>query len=116
MLAQFLPCKWSVMKRPFNPSERLLTLDEVAEELGVDRMTVYYRLLSHENLPAFKVGKRWLEKIEDCLMKNANEPQEVNTDRQPARSIDAPRQRYKFLRPNSQRPPTFLNIRRRPRK
>ena len=27
-------------------SERLLTLDEVAENLGVDRMTVYYRLLS----------------------------------------------------------------------
>ena len=30
-------------------SERLLTLDEVAENLGVDRMTVYYRLLSHEH-------------------------------------------------------------------
>ena len=46
------------MKQTIHPSERLLTLDEVAEELGVDRMTVYYRLLSHENLPASKVGKR----------------------------------------------------------
>jgi hypothetical protein len=27
-------------------SEHLITLDEVAENLGVDRMTVYYRLLS----------------------------------------------------------------------
>jgi excisionase family DNA binding protein len=46
------------MKQIIHPSERLLTLDEVAEELGVDRMTVYYQLLSHENLPASKVGKR----------------------------------------------------------
>jgi excisionase family DNA binding protein len=57
----------------------LLTLDEVAEELGVDRMTVYYRLLSHEHLPGTEVGKQWREKIEDRLMKKANQPQEVNT-------------------------------------
>ena len=40
-------------------SERLLTLDEVAENLGVDRMTVYYRLLSNEHLPHSKVGKQF---------------------------------------------------------
>jgi len=40
-------------------SERLLTLDEVAEDLGVDRMTVYYRLLSHEHLPDSKIGKQF---------------------------------------------------------
>jgi excisionase family DNA binding protein len=63
------------MKQAIHPSERLLTLDEVSEELGVDRLTVFYRLLSHEHLPAFKVGKRWREKIEDCLMRN--EPQDA---------------------------------------
>jgi hypothetical protein len=40
-------------------SERLLTLDEVAENLGVDRMTVYYRLLSNEHLPDSKVAKQF---------------------------------------------------------
>ena len=75
------------MKQTIHPSERLLTLDEVAEELGVDRMTVYYRLLSHEHLPDFKVGKQPGEKIEDRLMKKANQPQEVNTP--PSRSVRA---------------------------
>jgi predicted DNA-binding transcriptional regulator AlpA len=40
-------------------SERLLTLDEVAEDLGVDRMTVYYRLLSYEHLPDSEVSKQF---------------------------------------------------------
>jgi excisionase family DNA binding protein len=67
------------MKQTNHPTQRLLTLDEVAEELGVDRMTVYYRLLSHEQLPGMEVGKQWREKIEDRLMKKENQPQEVNT-------------------------------------
>jgi excisionase family DNA binding protein len=45
------------MKPTIHRSERLLTLDEIAEQLGVDKITVYYRLLSHEDLPAVKVGK-----------------------------------------------------------
>ena len=75
------------MKQTIHPSERLLTLDEVAEYLGVDRMTIYYRLLAHEHLPGVEVGKQWREKIEDCLLKNAREPQEVNTDCPPSRSV-----------------------------
>ena len=77
------------MKQTIHPSERLLTLDEVAEYLGVDRMTIYYRLLAHEHLPDVEVGKQWREKIEDCLIKNAREPQEVNTDGPPSRSVRA---------------------------
>jgi hypothetical protein len=36
----------------------LPTLDEVADNLGVDRMTVYYRLLSNEQLPDSKVARQ----------------------------------------------------------
>jgi excisionase family DNA binding protein len=54
-------------------SERLLTVDEGAEYLNVDKFTVY-RLLAHKKLPGFKVGNQWRfnhQMIEVWLMKNA---------------------------------------------
>jgi excisionase family DNA binding protein len=57
-------------------AEQLLTLEQVAEYLNVDRFTVY-RLLAQKELPAFKVGSQWRfkrEMIEAWLLKNANGP------------------------------------------
>jgi len=54
--------------------EKLLTLEQVAEYLNVDKFTVY-RLLAEKELPAFKVGNQWRFKrklIENWLKKNAN--------------------------------------------
>ncbi|MGE5219044.1 MAG: helix-turn-helix domain-containing protein [Chloroflexota bacterium] len=54
--------------------EQLLTLEQVAEYLNVDKFTVY-RLLNDRELPAFKVGNQWRFKrklIENWLMKNSN--------------------------------------------
>jgi excisionase family DNA binding protein len=54
--------------------EQLLTLEQVAEYLNVDKFTVY-RLLAEKELPAFKVGNQWRFKrklIENWLKKNAN--------------------------------------------
>ena len=54
--------------------EQLLTLEQVAEYLNVDKFTVY-RLLSDKQLPAFKVGNQWRFKrkmIENWLLKNSN--------------------------------------------
>jgi excisionase family DNA binding protein len=54
--------------------EQLLTLEQVAEYLNVDKFTVY-RLLSDKDLPAFKVGNQWRFKrklIENWLIKNSN--------------------------------------------
>jgi excisionase family DNA binding protein len=54
--------------------EQLLTLEQVAEYLNVDKFTVY-RLLSEKELPAFKVGNQWRFKrrlIENWLLKNSN--------------------------------------------
>jgi excisionase family DNA binding protein len=54
--------------------EQLLTLEQVAEYLNVDKFTVY-RLLSDKELPAFKVGNQWRFKrkmIENWLLKNSN--------------------------------------------
>jgi predicted DNA-binding transcriptional regulator AlpA len=43
-------------------SERLLTLDEVADYHGVDRMTVYYRLLSvNTSCPRVRVAVHRLQ-------------------------------------------------------
>ena len=61
------------MKKKQPASERLLTVDEVAEYLNVDRFTVY-RLLRQKKLPGFKVGNQWRfnhQMIEAWLMKNA---------------------------------------------
>ena len=38
--------------------EQLLTLEQVAEYLNVDKFTVY-RLIADRDLPAFKVGNQW---------------------------------------------------------
>jgi excisionase family DNA binding protein len=54
--------------------EQLLTLEQVAEYLNVDKFTVY-RLLNDKELPAFKVGNQWRFKrklIENWLMRNSN--------------------------------------------
>ena len=54
--------------------EPLLTLEQVAEYLNVDKFTVY-RLLADNELPAFKVGNQWRFKrkmIENWLKKNSN--------------------------------------------
>jgi len=54
--------------------EQLLTLEQVAEYLNVDKFTVY-RLLNDRELPAFKVGNQWRFKrklIENWLIKNSN--------------------------------------------
>jgi excisionase family DNA binding protein len=61
------------MKKNQPASERLLTVDEVAEYLNVDKFTVY-RLLRQKRLPGFKVGNQWRfkpEMIEAWLVKNA---------------------------------------------
>ncbi len=55
-------------------AETLLTLEQVAEYLNVDRYTVY-RLLARRQLPAFKVGNQWRFKrrmIETWLTKNSS--------------------------------------------
>lgn len=55
-------------------AEQLLTLEQVAEYLNVDKFTVY-RLLNDKELPAFKVGNQWRFKrkmLENWLMKNSN--------------------------------------------
>jgi excisionase family DNA binding protein len=54
--------------------EQLLTLEQVAEYLNVDKFTVY-RFLADKELPAFKVGNQWRFKrkmIENWLLKNSN--------------------------------------------
>ena len=54
--------------------EQLLTLEQVAKYLNVDKFTVY-RLLNDKELPAFKVGNQWRFKrklLENWLMKNSN--------------------------------------------
>lgn len=54
--------------------EQLLTLEQVAKYLNVDKFTVY-RLLNEKQLPAFKVGNQWRFKralIERWLTKNSN--------------------------------------------
>ena len=54
--------------------EILLTVDQVAQYLKIDKFTVY-RLVAQRKLPAFKVGNQWRFKrkmIEAWLMKNSN--------------------------------------------
>jgi excisionase family DNA binding protein len=46
------------MKKNLESLHPLLTLDEVAEYLNVDKFTVY-RLVGQRQLPAFKVGGQW---------------------------------------------------------
>jgi excisionase family DNA binding protein len=61
------------MKKKSQFLEPLLTLEQVAEYLNIDRFTVY-RLVAQKQLPAFKVGGQWRfsqEMIEAWLMKNS---------------------------------------------
>lgn len=54
--------------------EKLLTLEQVADYLNVDKFTVY-RLLAEKELPAFKVGNQWRFKrkmIENWLAQHSN--------------------------------------------
>lgn len=54
--------------------ENLLTTEQVAEYLKVDKFTIY-RLVAQKKMPAFRVGSQWRFKksvIEDWLMRNSN--------------------------------------------
>ena len=54
--------------------ESLLSADQVAHYLKVDRFTVY-RLVSQKKIPAFKVGNQWRFKkkmIDAWLLENSN--------------------------------------------
>lgn len=55
-------------------AESLLTTQQVARYLKVDKFTVY-RLVSRKKIPAFRVGNQWRfkrEMIEAWLQKNLN--------------------------------------------
>ena len=54
--------------------ENLLTAEQVAHYLRVDKFTVY-RLVSQKKIPAFKVGSQWRFKrrmIDAWLLENSN--------------------------------------------
>jgi len=54
--------------------ENLLSADQVARYLKVDKFTVY-RLVSQKKIPEFKVGNQWRFKrrmIDAWLLKNSN--------------------------------------------
>lgn len=60
--------------------EQLVTVQQVAKYLNVDKFTVY-RLLAQKQLPGFKVGGQWRFKpkmIEAWLMKNSNSPRKFS--------------------------------------
>lgn len=50
-------------------SDRWLSVDEIAEYLGVKRYTIY-KWIERKNMPAHKVGSLWKfkkEEIDDCV-------------------------------------------------
>ena len=54
--------------------ENLLTTEQVAQYLKVDKFTIY-RLVGRKKIPAFRVGNQWRFKrslIDEWLMKNSN--------------------------------------------
>jgi len=54
--------------------EKLLTVEEVAGYLKIDRITVY-RMLARKKIPAIRVGGQWRfyrKMIDAWLMKNSN--------------------------------------------
>jgi len=54
--------------------ETLITVEQVAGYLSVDKFTVY-RLIAQKEIPAFKVGNQWRFKrslIDAWLMRNSN--------------------------------------------
>ena len=59
-------------------AEGLLTVEEVAGYLKIDRITVY-RMLARRKIPAVKVGGQWRfyrKMIDSWLLKNSNIPKE----------------------------------------
>jgi excisionase family DNA binding protein len=60
--------------------ENLLTAEQVAHYLKVDKFTVY-RLVAKKKIPAFKVGNQWRfdKKVIDAwLLKNSNMGDQTN--------------------------------------
>ena len=60
--------------------ENLLTSEQVARYLRVDKFTVY-RLITQKKIPAFKVGNQWRFKkklLDDWLKKNSNLTSELD--------------------------------------
>ena len=58
--------------------EELITIQQLANYLKVDRFTVY-RLVTQKRIPAFKVGGQWRfkqEMIDSWLMRNSNMSEE----------------------------------------
>jgi excisionase family DNA binding protein len=54
--------------------ENLLTAEQVAQYLKVDKFTIY-RLVTQKKIPAFKVGNQWRFKkslLEEWLLSNSN--------------------------------------------
>jgi len=54
--------------------EILLTTEQVAHYLKIDKFTLY-RLVSQKKIPAFKVGNQWRfkrEMLDAWLLKNSN--------------------------------------------
>ena len=65
----------------------LLTTEQVARYLRVDKFTVY-RLVSQKKIPAFRVGNQWRfkqEMIEAWLLKNLNVKRKSHTEEQSER-------------------------------
>jgi len=65
----------------------LLTTEQVARYLRVDKFTVY-RLVSQKKIPAFRVGNQWRfkqEMIEAWLLKNLNVKRKSHTEVQSER-------------------------------
>jgi excisionase family DNA binding protein len=61
--------------------ENLLTTEQVARYLKIDKFTVY-RLVMQKKIPAFKVGNQWRFKkrqIEDWLKQNSNLTAKTNS-------------------------------------
>jgi excisionase family DNA binding protein len=62
--------------------EKLLTTEQVARYLKIDKFTVY-RLVTQKKIPAFKVGNQWRfsrKMIDKWLLENSN--LEVNDSKQ----------------------------------
>ncbi|HEV8719997.1 MAG TPA: helix-turn-helix domain-containing protein [Candidatus Binatia bacterium] len=60
--------------------ENLLTAEQVARYLRVDKFTVY-RLITQKKIPAFKVGNQWRFKrklLDEWLKKNSNLTSELD--------------------------------------
>jgi excisionase family DNA binding protein len=54
--------------------ENLLTTEQVAQYLKIDKFTIY-RLVTQKKIPAFKVGNQWRFKkkmIDAWLLENSN--------------------------------------------